>query len=253
MSGRTLAPGSAVAVCSLFLSSFLLAGLWVGGSGVEYRLFSLVDGLAALIILYMLISARVLSWSAGVWGFILLAYAAAATAQLLALLLPPPGVLEWVVLGALLVFAWNVGYGIHRTRLLLGLGLVAVGLAALKYSVLPFIWSRTQLPETPLLNLRGLGDQLRGLFIAYTPPRPITQLFAFAAVLAWSLAVWLQWPAERRTDWLQRLSRADRDRLLFGLLAERSIAGRELGSEEVRAYLGRAELDESQRMHELDD
>ncbi len=242
-SSRLWTPGSAAGVASLFLVAFFFGGLWVGPAGVEYRVFGLVDGLAALIIIYVLLGTRALSWPREAWGTAVLIYAAAATAQLVSLLLPPPGVLEWVVLGVLLYFAWNASHGLHRTRVMMGLGLVSVALAALKYSVLPFLWARTEMPETPLLDLRALGEGIKGLIVIYVPTRPVVQVFAFLAILAWVLAVWLQWPPEGEDDWLQRLSRGERDRLLYWLVSERNPGGRDIGAEEVRGYLDRPEGD----------
>lgn len=234
---RSWTPTAACGVASLFLASFFFAGLWVGPLGVDYRLFGLVEGIAALLILYVFLGTHILSWPKGFWGALVLIYSAAATAQLVALLLPPPGALQWLVLGILLYFAWNAGFGAHRTRVLLALGLVALALAALKFSVLPFIWSRAELPATPLVDLRALGEGIKGLVVVYVPSRPVSQLFAFTAILAWVLGLWLQWPPERHDDWIRQLSRGDRDRLLFWLLSERSAEGRQIGPEDVRGYL----------------
>jgi hypothetical protein len=202
-------------------------------------MFDLVDGLAALLILFVLLNTGVLSWPGDVWGGVVLAYAAAATAQLASLLLPPPGVLEWVVLGVLLYFAWNASFAAHRTRVMLALGLVALGLAALKFSVLPFIWARSELPRTPIVDLRALGEGMKALVALYVPTHPVNQLYAFAALLAWVLAVWLQWPPESEADWLRRLPRSERDRLLFWLLGSSQARGSVPGREEVRGYLDR--------------
>lgn len=232
--GQTTRRGLLVTV--LFLVAFFFGGIWVGPMGVEYRVFGLVDGLAALLIVYALVRVRALARPVGVWGALALAYALGATAQLVSLLLPPPGILEWLVLLIILYFAWNASAGGHRDRVVLGLGLSALALAALKYSLLPHLWIRTQLPETPIVDLRALGEGVKGLVVVYEPSLPVTQLFAFAAVLSWALALWAQWPEEDEEDWLRRLSRGDRDRLLFGLLHER-LEGREIDEEEVRGYL----------------
>ncbi len=242
-SSRTWTPGAAFGVSALFILAFALGGLWVDWTGVEYRLFGLVDGLAALLVLYVLLNSGVLSWPRGNWGVVVLVCAAAATAQLVALLLPPPGLLEWIVIGVLLYVAWNASYGAHRTRVMLTLGLVSLALAALKYSVLPFIWARTELPSTPLLDLRALGEGVKGLVALYVPSQPVTQVIAFTAILAWVLAVWLQWPPAGEDDWLRRLPRGDRDRLLFWLLKEGQGSGRAISPEEVRGYLDRPDAD----------
>lgn len=240
---RDWSPGSASAVCLLFLGAFALGGIWVGALEVRYEIFGLLDGLAALLILYVLVNTGVLSWPDGLWSGVVLVYAGFATAQLVALLLPPPGLLQWIVLGFIIFYAWNASYGVHRSRIVLSLGLAAVALAAIKYSVLPWLWSATELPSTPLIDLRALGEGVRRFFAAYEITRPITQLFAFLAILAWGLAVWLGWPPADEDDWISLLSRADRDRLLYGILTRdpelRSKVlpsiegkGRDLGSEE---------------------
>lgn len=236
---RSWTPGAAAAVSSVFLFAFFFAGIWVGRTGVEYHLFGLVHGLAALLLLYVFLNSGVLSWPRGFWGFLVLVYAAVATAQLVMLLLPPPGFLEWVVIGVLVYFAWQASYATHRTRIMMSLGLVALVLAALKYSILPFLWARSELPRTPILDLRALGDGIKSLMVSYVPSRPETQALALLAILAWVLAVWLQWPPEAEGDWLRRLPRADRDRLLFWLLSERRGPGLDLNANEIRAYLDR--------------
>lgn len=221
----------------LFLVAFSLGGLRLGITRLEYHVFGLVDGLAALLILYVMLNTAALSWPREIWGAVVLAYAAAATAQLVSLLLPEPGVVEWLVLIVLLYFAWNASYSAHRTRVMLALGTVSLALAALKYSVLPFIWAQANLPQTPILDLRGLAEGVKGLLSVDVPTRPITQVFAFAALLAWVLAIWLQWPPEAEDDWLWRLPRGERDRLLMWLLIERQGSGREIGPREASKLL----------------
>ncbi|MGD8699875.1 MAG: hypothetical protein PVJ43_11325 [Gemmatimonadales bacterium] len=236
-SSRPWSPGATAGVCSLFVLAFFFGGLRVGVTRLEYHFFGLVDGLAAVLVLYVLLNTAALSWPRDRWGGIVLIYAAAATAQLVSLLLPPPGLVEWLVLAVLLIFAWNAGYSAHRSRVMLALGTVALALAALKYSVLPFIWARTNLPRTPILDLQALAEGVKGLFAAHVPTRPITQVFAFAALIAWILAVWLQWPPDAEDDWLRRLPRGDRDRLLMWLLTELEGSGREIGEREARRRL----------------
>jgi len=242
-SSRRWTAASAAGVAVLFLAAFFFGGLWVGSLGVEYRLFGLVDGLAALLIVYVLLNTGALSWPVDVWGALVLVYAAAATAQLIALLLPPPGVLEWIVLGILLYAALGASYAVHRTRVMMTLGLAAVALALLKYSALPFVWGRARLPSTPVVDLEELGEGVKALILEYAPSEPVTQLYAFLAIVAWVLGLWLQWPPEEEEDWVRRLSRSDRDRLLLGLLRERASTGRELGADEVSHYLDRGRSD----------
>lgn len=236
-SSRIWSAGAAVGVCTLYLIAFFFGGLRLGVVGIEYHLFGLVDGLAALLILYVLLNTAAFSWPRDRWGGVVLIYAAAATAQLVSLLLPPPGLVQWLVLIVLLYFAWNASYSAHRTRVMLALGTVALALAALKYSVLPFIWARTNLPRTPIIDVQALAEGVKGMLVAYVPTRPVTQVFAFGALLTWVLAVWLQWPPEAEDDWLWRLPRGERDRLLMRLLIERQGAGREIGAREILRQL----------------
>ena len=224
-------------MCALFLLAFFLGGLRVGSTRLEYHFFGLVDGLAALLVLYIMLNTAALSWPRDWWGGVVLVYAAAATAQLVSLLLPPPGIVEWLVLIVLLYFAWNASYSAHRTRVMLALGTVALALAALKYSVLPFIWAHTNLPQTPVLDLQALAEGVKGLLVSYVPSRPITQVFAFTALLAWVLAVWLQWPPETEDAWVWRLPRGDRDRLLMWLLSQREGGDGEIGPQEALRQL----------------
>jgi hypothetical protein len=241
---RAWTPAAAAGVAALFLVAFFFGGIWVGPLGVDFRVFGLVEGVAALLLVYVFLNTGILSWPRGFWGALVLIYAAAATAQLVAMLLPPPGALQWLVLGLLLYFSWSVGFGAHRTRILMGVGLIGLALAALKYSILPFVWARTELPQTPIFDLRALVEGIKGLVVVYVPSRPVTQAMALAAILAWVLAIWWQWPPERHDDWLRQLSRDDRDRLLYWLVRERRAEGREIGPDEVRGYLDRPAADE---------
>jgi len=253
-SSRIWSPAVAFGVGSLYAVAFFFGGLRAGVFGLEYRLFGLVDGLSALLILYVLLNTAALSWPRDVWGGVLLIYAAASTAQLVSLLLPPPGLVQWFVIGGLLYFAWSASYSAHRTRVMLGLGLVAVALAALKYSVLPFIWARAQMPATPIVDLQAVAEGIKSFFAVYVPSRPISQVFAFTAILAWVLAVWLQWPPESEDNWLRKLPRGDRDRLLFWLLGEAESRGRDLEQVKGRVLeLKRVSNSESPRLDSQDE
>jgi hypothetical protein len=99
------------------------------------------------------------------------------------------------------------------------------------------VWRSTQLPATPVLDLRALGESVKGLFQSYTVAGPAQELCVFLGVVAWVSAVWVGWPPEGGGTWVRRLSRSERDRLLFWLLTERSLTGEEV----VRGYLDRAE------------
>jgi hypothetical protein len=222
-------PWEGLGIASLFLLSFGLGGISLDTGGVEYEVFGLVDGLAALLVVYVLLRSEALARPGGAWGLVMLVYGTAATAQLVGRLLPPPGVLEWLALAALVALAWHGAYGLHRSRLVLNLGLLTVAMAALRYAILPFVWLRAELPRTPVVDLYELGEAFKGLFIAYAPPHPATQAFVFAAVLAWATAVWIQWPPEGAGSWLRGLSRGERDRLLLWLVGSEAVGAIEPG------------------------
>ncbi len=249
-SSRAWRPSVALLASLLFLSAFFFGGLWLDAVQLDYHIFSLVDGLAALLVVYVLLNTSVLSWPRDVWGTVVVVYAAVATAQLISMLLPPPGLVQWIVLGLLIYFAWSAVFSVHRTRIVLSLGLVALALAALKYSVLPFVWSVTELPQTPILDLRALSESVRRLFAAYVPSHPMTQVFAFAAILAWVAGIWVGWPPEPEDDWIRRLSRAERDRLLYWLLSGVSDRGRRVTAGEARGLLEALETREAPKRSE---
>ncbi len=236
-SSRIWRPATALLASLLFLAAFFFGGLWLDGVQLDYHLFNIVDGLAALLVVYVLLNTAVLSWPRDAWGVVVLVYAAVATAQLISMLLPPPGLVQWIVLGLLIYFAWSAVFSVHRTRIVLSLGLVALALAALKYSVLPFVWSVTELPRTPILDLGALSDSVRRLFAVYVPSHPLTQVFAFAAILAWVAGIWVGWPPEPEDDWIRRLSRAERDRLLLWLLSDAPGRVGKITAGEVRRLL----------------
>lgn len=244
-SSRAWKPAAAALASLLFLLAFFFGGLWLDVAQLEYHLFDIVDGVAALLVVYVLLNTAVLSWPRDGWGVVVLIYAAVATAQLISMLLPPPGLVQWIVLGLLIYFAWSAVFSVHRTRIVLSLGLVALALAALKYSVLPFVWSVTEMPRTPILDLRALSESVRRLFAVYVPSQPLTQVFAFAAILVWVVGVWVQWPPEPEDDWMRRLSRGERDRLLFWLLSEGLGRGRKITADEVRGLLETRESSEA--------
>ncbi|HET7320905.1 MAG TPA: hypothetical protein VFI96_00245, partial [Longimicrobiaceae bacterium] len=91
----------AVAASLLFLLGAALAGIVPRATGLEYRVFGLVEGVLGLYLSYVLLLRRVWVRPPGALGWMVVAYGTLANTQILALLLPPPGVLQWVVVTGL--------------------------------------------------------------------------------------------------------------------------------------------------------
>lgn len=201
----TLTPARrGVAAALLFLASAVLAGVTPRPTGVEYRTFGMVDGVLALLLVYLLLLRRVWLRPPGALGWLAVGYGTVATAQLLALLLPPPGVVQWVVVTTLAFSAWAALAGRSRTRLVASLASLALLLALLKFSVIPFLWVRAGPAAGQGWGLGDLAEGFRRLFVEYHPLGPGAELLGFAALGCWALATRLLWsgpgalPAPRR-------------------------------------------------------
>lgn len=185
----------AVAAALLFLASAVLAGVTPVEGGVEYRAFGIVEGLFALLLAYLLILRGAWPSPAGIVGWTAVVYATVATAQVLELLFPPPGLIEWVVVAGVAIAAWAVFAGGTRRRLVASLASLAILLALLKFSMIPALWGIGPEPGTAL----GLGDAAEGVrraFADYRPVRPAGQLVGFVAIALWAAATRLLWPPE---------------------------------------------------------
>ena len=178
----------AVLAALLFLGSAALAGVTPLLDGVEYRTFGMVEGLFALLLTYVFLLSGVWSRDAGGIGWVPVAYGTIATAQLLALLLPPPGVLQWMVVTGLAFSAFAAFGARSPTRLLAGLGIAAVLLALLNYSVIPFLWVRSGPGPGEAWGLGNLAEGFRRLFVEYEPLGPAGELVGFGALAFWVIA-----------------------------------------------------------------
>lgn len=186
----------AVAAALLFLGSAALAGIHLAEAGVRYRTFGVVEGVFALLLTYVLLLRGAWVRPPGALGWLPVLYGTVAGAQLLELLLPPPGVIEWVVVFVLALTAWAALSAGTRTRLMASLATLALLLALLRFSVIPVLWERAGPAPGAALGLGDLAESARRLFADYEPMRPAGELVGFAALALWALATRLLWAAE---------------------------------------------------------
>jgi hypothetical protein len=187
-----------VAAALLFALAALVAGVAPGDEGVRYAVFGAVEGLFALLLAQALVARGFWPRPGGVTGWLALAYGTLAAAQLLEFLLPPPGVVEWVVVIGLLFSAWGLFGSGGRRRIAHSLAAVAVLLALIRYSVVPRLWTLGPEAGTGL----GLGNLAEGVRSALAEPRPAgaaAQLCGVLAAVLWAAATRLLWvPAADR-------------------------------------------------------
>lgn len=190
----TLTPDRrAVGAAILFLGSAFLAGVNAGVEGLSYRTFGITEAIIALLLTHVFVR-RGVWWSPpGVLRWVALAYGAIATAQLLELLLPRPGILEWLVLTGIAFTAWAVVAAGSRSRLLAGLAALALLLALLKFSIIPVLWDRSGPGPGEAWGLGDLAEGLRRLVVDYEPITPGGQLVGAAAIALWAGATRLLW------------------------------------------------------------
>lgn len=183
------------AAALLFLGCAALAGITLRDTGVAYRTFGLADGLLALILVHLLTARGAWTAPRGIAGWAATAYGVVATAQLLALLIPAPGLLEWVVVTGLVFAAWaGTAMGTAR-QLLVWLAGLAVLLALVKVSVVPVLWERAGPAAGTAFGLGDAAESVRRAVVDYQPERPVSQLVGFAAVCLWALATRLRTPS----------------------------------------------------------
>lgn len=182
-----------VAASILFLACAVLAGIVLEDGGIAYRTFQLPEGVFALLLTYILVQRGAWTAPARGLGWIVLAYGTLANAQVLELLFPPPGVIQWSAVGALAIAAWGaLGQG-SRHRLVVSLASLALLLALLKFSVIPLLWSHAGPAAGTAFGLGDLAESARRLAADYRPVRPAGQLVGFAALCLWCLATRLLW------------------------------------------------------------
>lgn len=177
----------AVAAALLFLASAALAGISPRAGGVRYEMLGMVEGVFALLLAHLFLARGVWAAPRGWTGWVAVGYGTAATAQLLTLLLPPPGVVQWVVVTGLAFSAWAAFAARTPAKLLTGLGTTALLLALLRFSVIPFLWERAGPEAGTGWGLGDLAEGFRRLFVEYEPIAPGGELVGVAAIVLWAV------------------------------------------------------------------
>jgi hypothetical protein len=194
MAAAPLTPARrAVAAALLFLGSAALAGIQLVEAGTRYRIPALTEGVFALLLTYILLLRGAWIRPAGWLGWLAVAYGAAANAQLLELLLPPPGVIEWMAVFVLAFAAWGALTSGTRTRLLASLASLALLLALVRYSVIPVLWERVGPAPGAAFGLGDAAEAVRRILADYEPTRPAGQLLGLLALALWALGTRLLW------------------------------------------------------------
>ena len=187
-------PRRSLAAALAFLAAAVTAGIALVPAAVEYRLFGMVEGVFSLLLAYLLVYRGAWERPATLVGWVALGYATLATAQILELLLPPPGMLEWMVVAAIAVTAWAALAGGTRRRLVFSLGTLALLLAVLRYSVIPVLWARMGPAAGSAFGLGDLAESFRRMFADYRPLRPGGEAVGVLAIGLWVLGTRLLWP-----------------------------------------------------------
>lgn len=182
-----------VAAALVFLGSAALAGVQLVEGGTRYRTPGLVEGVFALLLTYVLLLRGAWLRPPGWPGWVAVAYGTAAGAQLLEMLLPPPGVIEWVVVFVLAFAAWGALTAGTRTRLMASLASLALLLALLRYSVIPVLWTRVGPAPGVGFGLGDVAESLRRLLADHEPVRPGGQLVGLLALSCWALGTRFLW------------------------------------------------------------
>lgn len=185
-----------LAVCLWLGTAVLLGGLDLPAQGYaafRFAPFGAVAGLLGILWIFVLVHREVVWLPHGWLRPLALVYWVAGTAMMFRVLLPPPGLLQ-ALLAVMVAFAAGiVATRTDRERAAVWLGVVAIGLAVLRFAVVPAFWARSGLPNWGPLRLGRTADALREFFVAYAPERPAAQAVHFLALACWTLALWTQW------------------------------------------------------------
>lgn len=175
-----------VAAALLFWACAALAGVVPETAGLSYRSFGMTEGVFALLLGYLLVLRGVWVRPVDLFGWLAIGYGTFASAQMLELLLPPPGAIEWVVVTGLAIVSWGaLGTGSPR-RVLASLGSLALLLALLRYSVIPVLWERLGPRAGEAFGLGDMAEGARRFMVDYQPAGPGAELIAFLALCSWA-------------------------------------------------------------------
>lgn len=192
-----------VAAALLFLGSAALAGLQLVEGGTRYRTAGVVEGVFALLLVYVLLLRGAWIRPPGWAGWLAVAYGTAASAQLLEMLLPPPGVIQWMVVFVLAFAAWGALTAGTRTRLIGSLASLALLLALLRYSVIPVLWERVGPAPGAAFGIGDAVESVRRVLADHEPVRPAGELLGLLALALWALGTRLLWEGEVAANSLQ--------------------------------------------------
>jgi hypothetical protein len=185
-----------VAAALAFLASAAVSGIALIPDGVEYRAFGMVEGVFALLLAYLLIFRGAWERPETLTGWMAVAYGVLAGAQAMELLLPPPGMIEWMVVAGIAVTAWGAFSGGTRRRLVVSLASLALLLAVIKFSVIPVLWERMGPAAGTGFGLGDVAESVRRTFADYRPLRPVGQIVGVAGLALWALGTRLLWPPD---------------------------------------------------------
>lgn len=215
----------------VLVGAILLCGLRLPAAAertLAFEAFGFVEGVLALLVLFLFLRQGILPTPAGGFDRLLLLYWLAATAVLLRVALPPPGLGYWIgtaILAAVLLGAFGGG---DRRRSLFTLGIAVAACGVVRFGVIPFVWRNAALPDLGPIELSGLSDWAKGLVTDYQPVRPGNEILNVLGIALYALAIWRLWPATG-PDPLAGLTGEERDRLLRVLIGRRLEETRALG------------------------
>lgn len=189
-----------VAAALLFLGSAALAGVQLTETGVRYAAPGMVSGVFALLLTFILLTRGAWARAPGAPGWVAVAYGTAANAQVLGMLLPPPGIVQWVVVLVLAFTAWGALATGTRTRLAASLGSLALLLALVKFSVIPVLWGHIGPAPGEGFGLGSAMESVRRVFADYQPTRPAGEALGVVALAFWALGTRLLWEPEGSPD-----------------------------------------------------
>ncbi|MBA2564254.1 MAG: hypothetical protein H0V09_02370 [Gemmatimonadetes bacterium] len=207
----------------LLLGSAILCGLRLPAGedrSLAFEAFGFVEGVLALLALHLFIRQGALPFPSTSPLRITLPYWLCATAVMLRLALPPPGVGYWIGAGLLTAALLGASGGADRRRTLFTLGTALAICGVLRFSVIPFVWRSASLPDLGPVPLGGVSDWAKGLFTEYHPVRTGNEVLNVAGIALYAAALWRAWPAgSPAADPWVLLPAEERERILRIMIA----------------------------------